>query len=316
MNDETITVVVPFYNDAKYLAKCIESVIKQTYTNWRLLLVDDSSTDESPAICKFYAARDKRIKYFRFPHRGISANRNSALGLVDTSLFTFLDGDDQFESIFLATLYQRLQETDSDIAVGYVHGYNSDHDYYYDFGSKNIDKVTIKPWYTPKEWFGEFFPHIRQVFWTPCVKLFRTRVFDHVRFPEDQVVDDVYTMWKPYFNAKRITFVNANLYQFEVHLDSQSRSSATTVAHPYEYIEPVISLLSILGIPIHYFADQYLNDVMNTNRDALPQNNLFADQDTKFKQPLLLKQLHWTPISDLKTNDEQSSSRPTTSNGD
>lgn len=80
MNEATlISIIVPVYNAACYLPRCIESILHQTYTNFELLLVDDGSTDKSGAICDEYALKDIRIKVYHKPNGGVSSARNYGL---------------------------------------------------------------------------------------------------------------------------------------------------------------------------------------------------------------------------------------------
>ena len=76
---ELISIIVPVYNTEAYLQECIQSVLKQTYRHWELLLVDDGSTDKSGEICESYAADDNRIKVFHQNNAGQSKARNTAL---------------------------------------------------------------------------------------------------------------------------------------------------------------------------------------------------------------------------------------------
>ena len=79
MKAQNISVIVPVYNSAKYLPKCIESIIKQTYKAIEILLIDDGSTDESSKICDEYAKKDDRIKVIHQNNQGISATRNNGI---------------------------------------------------------------------------------------------------------------------------------------------------------------------------------------------------------------------------------------------
>ncbi len=82
-----ISVIVPIYNAARYLPRCIESILHQTYTNFELLLVDDGSTDKSGAICDEYALKDTRIKAYHKPNGGVSSARNYGLLRIGEGVF-------------------------------------------------------------------------------------------------------------------------------------------------------------------------------------------------------------------------------------
>lgn len=89
-----ISVIIPIYNAEKYLHRCIDSIISQTYTDCELLLIDDGSTDSSGAICDKYAARDKRVRVFHKENAGVSSARNLGLDNASGDWICFCDADD------------------------------------------------------------------------------------------------------------------------------------------------------------------------------------------------------------------------------
>lgn len=89
-----LSVIVPVYNVAPYLAQCLDSILSQSYTELEVLLVDDGSTDESGALCDAYAQRDKRIRLIRQANAGLSAARNAAMEQMRGEFFFFVDSDD------------------------------------------------------------------------------------------------------------------------------------------------------------------------------------------------------------------------------
>lgn len=104
LNNE-ISVIVPVYNCEKYIGKCIESVINQTYTYWRLILVDDGSPDGAGAICDRYAALDSRIMVIHQSNGGPGKARNNGILHCCTRWFTFLDSDDVLEPCYLENFH-------------------------------------------------------------------------------------------------------------------------------------------------------------------------------------------------------------------
>ena len=91
---ERISVIVPIYNTEKYLARCIESILCQTYTNLEIILVDDGSTDKSGDICDFYARKDNRVKVVHKKNGGLSDARNYGLKYATGEYISFVDSDD------------------------------------------------------------------------------------------------------------------------------------------------------------------------------------------------------------------------------
>ena len=94
----SISVIVPVYQAEAYLKKCVESVVKQTFSDWELLLIDDGSTDKSLAICNQCAMEDDRIRVLRQKkNAGVSEARNRGLREAKGEYIAFLDADDRFE---------------------------------------------------------------------------------------------------------------------------------------------------------------------------------------------------------------------------
>ena len=117
----SISVIVPVYQAEKYVKKCVESVTKQTFSDWELLLVDDGCTDGSPAICDACAAEDDRIRVFhRKKNAGVSEARNLGLREAKGDYIAFLDVDDRFEFRALETLWCLREQTGAD-TVGCAH---------------------------------------------------------------------------------------------------------------------------------------------------------------------------------------------------
>ena len=92
--DEKVSIIVPVYNVEKYLDKCIESIVNQTYRNIEIILVDDGSPDKCPEICNEWAKKDDRIKVIHKENGGLSSARNAALEIAQGDYITFVDSDD------------------------------------------------------------------------------------------------------------------------------------------------------------------------------------------------------------------------------
>ncbi len=110
-----ISVIVPVYNTEKYLEQCIESILKQTYKEIELYLVDDGSTDSSGKICDKYARIDHRVNVIHQKNNGASNARNSALKIIAGEWVCFVDSDDWLEPIMFETLLDLAERTDSPI---------------------------------------------------------------------------------------------------------------------------------------------------------------------------------------------------------
>ncbi len=135
MKQETIiSVIIPIYNADKYLRRCLDSLLVQTFSNFEAILVNDGSTDNSLEICEEYALIDKRIKLIRNQNGGPSKARNQGLELVTTKWVTFIDADDYVEPSYLENFVRyNANDIETQVIQGYYTvGYNNDsHDTLY-----------------------------------------------------------------------------------------------------------------------------------------------------------------------------------------
>ncbi len=97
MIEKKVSVIVPIYNAEKYLNKCLESIIGQTYKNLEIILVDDGSSDNSPTICDAWAQIDSRIRVIHKKNGGVSSARNAGIDLAQGDYIGFVDADDWIE---------------------------------------------------------------------------------------------------------------------------------------------------------------------------------------------------------------------------
>ena len=106
----TISIIVPVYNTEKYLHRCIDSILAQTYTDFELLLINDGSTDKSGAICDEYAAKDNRVRVFHKENGGVSSARNLGLDEAQGEWICFVDSDDYVFEEFLQNFISKIDD--------------------------------------------------------------------------------------------------------------------------------------------------------------------------------------------------------------
>lgn len=112
-----VSVIVPIYNMEKLMRKCLDSILAQTFKDYECLLIDDGSTDGSPAICDEYAAKDSRFLAFHKANGGLSDARNYGLAHAQGEYTIFFDPDDWVEADCLADMYAKAKETDADMVM-------------------------------------------------------------------------------------------------------------------------------------------------------------------------------------------------------
>lgn len=118
MDKILISIIIPVYKVEQYLARCIESIISQTFTDWECILIDDGSPDGSGEICDYYAKQDCRLRVIHKNNEGVSAARNEGLKVARGEWITFVDSDDFLEPIFLEDLYKPVIKYRS---ISFVH---------------------------------------------------------------------------------------------------------------------------------------------------------------------------------------------------
>ena len=164
----TISVIVPIFNAELYLAKCIESLIRQPYTALQIILVNDGSTDNSLAIAQQYAAQDSRIEVYTQTNQGQSVARNLGLQYAKGEYISFVDADDYVDNDFYTVLMQHIGDLDC-VQIGYKRVSAQ--------GKVLLEKL-------PK--------HFHQ-FTSPCMRLYRRDLFTkhQLTFPAGMIYEDV-----------------------------------------------------------------------------------------------------------------------------
>ncbi|NJE45754.1 glycosyltransferase [Massilimicrobiota sp. SW1139] len=118
LNTDMISVVVPVYNVEKYLEECIESILKQVYTNYEIILVDDGSTDSSGNICDFYALNFPNIQVIHKNNEGLGMARNTGIERAKGDYITFIDSDDYVDENLLLDLISNIKKCNADVCLG------------------------------------------------------------------------------------------------------------------------------------------------------------------------------------------------------
>lgn len=206
---DLITLIVPIYMVEPYLNRCIKSLVTQTYQNLEIILVDDGSKDNCPAICDAWAKKDSRIRVIHRKNGGLSAARNSGIDAAKGEYLAFVDSDDFVSDEFIETLYQACKQTGSQIAqcrYEYVDG---------DKMTKDKEEVT-EPMevYSGKEM-------IKGMSWRDGAynvvawnKLYHKSLFESVRYPKGRIHEDEATTHKLFYQAERVAFVYRFLYGY------------------------------------------------------------------------------------------------------
>ena len=178
---DLISVIVPVYNVERYLYKCIDSILNQTYLNLQIILVDDGSTDSSGMICDEYKMKDSRVQVIHKNNGGLSDARNFGIDEAKGSYYAFIDSDDFIEKDMIESMYCSVKKESVDIAVCNMKRIYEDGD----------TDTFYEPYNSETTLLGkERYVTLNQP--SVCNKLFSAILFDKVRFPKGRYYEDTF----------------------------------------------------------------------------------------------------------------------------
>lgn len=286
---EKVSVIIPVYNNEKYLNQCVESVLKQTYTNLEIILIDDGSTDRTPEICEHLREQDPRIRVFHKENGGIGSSRNSGLTLASGDYILFVDSDDWIEPDCIKTLYNQLKTNNADIAIGNFMRFDEETAVTYFQTTKNdyFEKT-----YTPVEWFKHEYDskfNLFTVFVVPWGKLYKRSLFKNIVYSIDNKVEDDSTTWKIYLLADKISYINCPIYTYRLVKSSITNTIDRTKLYPLESVTERLALLKTIGVDTVAEEDAYLFRLKVLREDALKNGNFTKYRDAGQKLAILKK---------------------------
>ncbi|MHA6603175.1 glycosyltransferase family 2 protein [Aerococcus urinae] len=214
-----ISIIIPIYNVEKYLIECLESVRRQTLTDFEVIMVNDGSTDASPVIADNYCQRDERFKLFHQENQGQSAARNFGTSQAKGEYVFFLDSDDKIVENTLEILYRIGQSKLADITIG-ASKYFNDMGEYWMMGS-GLPTIISYDSHSAIKKEEEGNPMLS--FTSPCCKLVKTDIVRNNTFPVGRLYEDAATTYRWYMAANEIYYIDLNLYAYRQH-------SASTMA--------------------------------------------------------------------------------------
>ena len=198
-----ISVIIPVYNEEKYLSRCIDSVVNQTYTDIEVLLVDDASEDNSGAICDEYAKKDARIQVIHKEHSGISDTRNQGLERASGEFISFVDSDDYIAPDMLEVLHHLIIRYDSDISCCACYDVFENHQVTHHLEENEFCCDRVKAFEFILRGMG--LPSL-------CNKLFKRSIIGDIRFPHGKVYEDCFFTPEVLCRIHRLAVTTKPLY--------------------------------------------------------------------------------------------------------
>ena len=206
-----ISVIVPVYNVEKYLNKCIDSIVNQSYDNLEIILVDDGSTDNSGTICDIYAKNDSRIKVIHQECSGVAVSRNVGLDNSTGEYISFVDSDDYIDSKMIEKLYQALIKENADVSMCNFSNVNENAERILELDIKSPIKTEVisRLDMYKKLACGNCWYYV--ILWN---KLYKKEVFEDIRFPEGKIHEDEILAHYIVEKCNKISSVDDVLYYY------------------------------------------------------------------------------------------------------
>lgn len=211
-----ISIIVPIYKVEKYLSRCIDSILNQTFTDFECILVDDGSPDRCGEICDEYAKKDKRIKVIHKVNGGLSDARNAGIDIADGEYIAFVDSDDWIHPQMYEILYNGIMQNGVTISVC------------------EYKEVHVKESFKKIDNF-EFNIHEGMTFLTTnnvaaviaVNKLYHKSLFKDIRYPVGKLHEDEFTTYKLLYAAGDIAYCDEQLYFYFINENGITKSEYT-----------------------------------------------------------------------------------------
>ena len=201
-----ISIIVPVYKVRKYLEKCVYSILRNTYSDIQVVLIDDGCPEGCGKLCDNLATKDKRITVVHKTNGGQSSARNAGLKVANGEYLAFVDSDDWVEPTFLEKPLRCLEKSGADIVC---------------FGLKKVyddrvetDVVPIPQMVDSEQALSMLLMNKPGIHNYPCNKLFKRNLFDGLQFREGFVFEDIDIMYKLFSKASKIFLTNDILYNY------------------------------------------------------------------------------------------------------
>lgn len=201
-----ISIVIPVYNVEKYLRRCVDSVLSQTYKDIEIILIDDGSKDKSGKICDEYEKKDSRVRAIHKENGGLSSARNRGIEEAQGEYIGFVDSDDYIDNDMYEVLYDELQKENADIAMcGLYDCYEGEK-----FTSNTVrERVVLN-----SEEAIKMVMEAKKTSVTAVNKLYRKEIFRELRYPINKLSEDAFVIVDVLMKAKTIVFISDQKYYY------------------------------------------------------------------------------------------------------
>lgn len=211
-----ISVIVPIYNTEKYLHRCLNSIINQTYKELEIILVDDGSKDSSPQICDEFAEKDSRVKVIHKKNEGVANARNTAISMATGEYLAFVDSDDFIDKAMFERLINNAVKNDADIAIcGFKITSGDECETIY------IDEEHT---FNSQRALEHLYIDMDFCFVTLWGKIFKRDLFNDIIIPSVVCAEDNYVLYKIFLKSKTIVYDKSEMYMYYYRTDSATKT--------------------------------------------------------------------------------------------
>lgn len=251
MDNIKVSVIIPVYNVQTYLARCLDSIINQTYSNLEIIIVDDGSTDGSAQIAQEYAMKDDRIKLISKDNGGLSSARNCGLNHANGNIISFIDSDDWLYHDAYANIVSCFNSHDVDLVMFKgkpVYGFEDK----IDSAIKNIKILT------QQDFADIIFGTKNRKGTISCWnKVYKTKLLEDIRFVEGVINEDIYFNYLVYKKIKNIAYIDAEYYYYFQRTDSLSSG---------KIVKKSMDLLKMWDVVFEQENDPNLKEIIKLNK--------------------------------------------------
>lgn len=217
---DLLTVVVPVFNTYKFLDRCMQSVVDQTYRNLEIIVVDDGSTDDSPGLCDKWEKQDNRIKVIHKSNGGLSSARNAALDCAAGEYISFLDSDDFWDPRFAEKMISVIKENNVQIVQCRLRNVpeNFQITNHTETAYTKCKKVTSREALLGRDYNV-----------TACAKIYHRSLFEHTRFPVGIIDEDEATYYQLAYMTPFVCMLDDGLYYYVQRVNSITHSQSKNI---------------------------------------------------------------------------------------
>ena len=267
-----ISVIVPVYNVEKYLHRCVDSILAQTFTDFELILVDDGSPDNCGAICDDYAQKDARVHVIHQENQGQAAARNRAVAEANGEWIHFVDSDDMIHPQMLEILYCAAVENHANISMcGAIESEEIPEAFY------STPNRHLKVWNMDEESMEDLLAHGEHRYWVVWGKLIKKEIVQRLPFAKGRIYEDNAIVCQWLQESGKVADIDDRLYFYFINCEGTTKKKISVKK---------LDRLWALNEQIHFYqkigykhmasriSSRYINSAISLYRDFIDDGDL------------------------------------------